>query len=130
MKSIKEKVIYEDRIQNVIKTTEVPEVTTEEVKKYVNRIIEVPREDVKTINVERWKEVSEPSVNEIVVYKEVPKFNDVTVEKEVQKIIVETKTTDVKVTKETAAPSTKTKNVDKIVEKLVKVASGDEGGED
>jgi len=130
VKSIKEKVIYEDRIQNVIKTTEVPEVTTEEVKKYVNRIIEVPREDVKTINVERWKEVSEPSVNEIVVYKEVPKFNDVTVEKEVQKIIVETKTTDVKVTKETAAPSTKTKNVDKIVEKLVKVASGDEGGED
>jgi len=105
-------------------------VTTEEVKKYVNRIIEVPREDVKTINVERWKEVSEPSVNEIVVYKEVPKFNDVTVEKEVQKIIVETKTTDVKVIKETAAPSTKTKNVDKIVEKLVKVASGDEGGED
>jgi len=130
VKSIKEKVIYEDRIQNVIKTTEVPEVTTEEVKKYVNRIIEVPREDVKTINVERWKEVSEPSVNEIVVYKEVPKFNDVTVEKEVQKIIVETKTTDVKVTKETAAPSTKTKNVDKIVEKLVKVASGDQGGED
>jgi len=130
VKSIKEKVIYEDRIQNVIKTTEVPEVTTEEVKKYVNRIIEVPREDVKTINVERWKEVSEPSVNEIVVFKEVPKFNDVTVEKEVQKIIVETKTTDVKVTKETAAPSTKTKNVDKIVEKLVKVASGDQGGED
>lgn len=83
MKSIKEKVIYEDRIQNVIKTTEVPEVTTEEVKKYVNRIIEVPREDIKTINVERWKEVSEPSTNEIVVYKEVPKFNDIVVEKEV-----------------------------------------------
>lgn len=35
-----------------------------------------------------------------------------------------------KVTKETGAPSTKTKNVDKIVEKLVKVVSGDAGGED
>lgn len=28
VKSIKEKVIYEDRIQNVIKTTEVPEIST------------------------------------------------------------------------------------------------------
>ena len=83
VKSIKEKVIYEDRIQNVIKTTEVPEISTVEVKKYVNRIIEIPREDIKTIDVERWKEVSEPSTNEIVVYKEVPKFNDIQVDKEV-----------------------------------------------
>lgn len=90
----------------------------------------MPREDVKIINVERWKEVSEPSTNEIIVYKEVPKFIDVQVDKEVQKIIVEVKTTDVSVTKETAAPSTKTKNVDKIIEKLVKVASGEPADDD
>ena len=93
-------------------------------------LVEVPREDVKIINVERWKEVSEPSTNEIIVYKEVPKFIDVQVDKEVQKIIVEVKTTDVSVTKETAAPSTKTKNVDKIIEKLVKVASGEPADDD
>jgi len=108
----------------------VPDISTVEVKKYVNRIIEIPREDIKTIDVERWKEVSEPSTNEIVVYKEVAKFNDIQVDKEVQKIIVETKSTDVPVTKETAAPSTKTRNVDKIIQKLVKVKEGDESEKD
>lgn len=130
VKSLVEKVNYQDKISVVNKILEIP---VEEIKENIikkDRTIENP---VYVDRIETVEKIIEVPVDKII---DVPVIREVAVEREIVKdkiseiLVRDTKWVDMPITIETPIHSTKWIEVERIVEKIVREASGDGASED